>query len=54
MVERRAVNALVVGSSPTEGANLIGIWCNGSTGAFEALCLGSTPSVPAIRYWFIV
>lgn len=29
--------------------SLIGTWCNGSTIASKAICLGSNPSVPAWR-----
>jgi hypothetical protein len=41
MVERSAVNRMVVGSSPTTSA--FTLWCNGSTSVFGSVSHGSSP-----------
>lgn len=49
MVEQCAVNALVGGSNPSEGAD-IELLCNGSTSGFGPDCPGSTPGSLTIIY----
>ena len=40
-------NHVVVGSNLT-GFTITGVWCNGSTEAFEAFDLGPIPNAPAM------
>lgn len=48
MEERPALNRQVKGSNPLSA--ILGIWCNGSTGALDAFGGSSNLSVPATGY----